>query len=672
MSTGAYERMLDHLEGVKRTGNKASARCPAHDDHKASLSVSTADQFDGVVVHCHVCRDADKVLDALNLTRRDLFDDPRDAKRGYVVVDEYPYQDESGKVLYFKERRFPKDFRQYQTLPDGSRQYSVNGTRRVLYRLPKIIEAIAEGSTVYVAEGEKDVEALEQAGVTATTWSEGAWGVGATPKWRNDYSEQLAGANVIIVRDRDENGSGQQTAKNIATALKRRAASVKIAEPVEGKDAYDHLAAGHKLADFVAVNGDEDEEEQPKRRIQLTPLSTIKPRPVRWAWTDRVPAGELTLTPGRGGVGKSTFHAWVIAHLTRGTLPGVHFGTPKPCIIAATEDSWERTIIPRLIAAGADTHIVYRVDVITETNEQMSISLPRDIDGLIGEINRIRGALLSVDPVMSALSSELDTHKDREVRLGLEPLGRLADRTGCAVLGNAHFNKSAGSDILSLIMGSSAFGNVARAALGFARDTEAEDGACVISQAKNNLGRMDLPSLRYSIDAATIDTDEGPAEVGKLVMLGESDRSVADILRDSRRDAGDPEEHRDAASWIKAYLTAAGGTAPVKEVLTAGKAAGYVEQTLKNARRKVADTDHSGFGKNQVHTWILRRGTARDTRDTTHKDVVPQVPLAVPLMDSSLDPSQLPVPLCTACGAQLWAPDSQQRGTCHRCWKAAS
>jgi hypothetical protein len=89
--------------------------------------------------------------------------------------------------------------------------------------------------------------------------------------------------------------------------------------------------------------------------------------------------------------------------------------------------------------------------------------------------------LLSVDPVMSVLSSGLEPHKDREVRLGLEPLGRLADRTGCVVLGNAHFNKSTGSDPLSMIIGSAAFGNVARAALGFARDIEAEDESCVVS-----------------------------------------------------------------------------------------------------------------------------------------------------------------------------------------------
>jgi hypothetical protein len=302
-------------------------------------------------------------------------------KRGYVVVADYPYTDESGKALFFKERRFPKDFRQYVRLPDGGRQYSLNGTRRVLYRLAKINEAIADGRNVYVAEGEQDVESLEQAGMTATTWTEGAWGVGASPKWRNEYTEQLTGANVVIVRDRDD--AGRQTASDIAAALKPRVASIRILEPAEGKDVTDHLRAGLGLKDLIPVLDapEEPEPAQPARRVRLTPASTIKPRPVRWVWEDRIPAGEVTLTPGRGGLGKSTFHAWMIAELTRGTLPGVHFGTPKPCIIAASEDSWERTIVPRLIAAGANMDLVFRVDVVTEMDDVVSISLPVTLTG---------------------------------------------------------------------------------------------------------------------------------------------------------------------------------------------------------------------------------------------------------------------------------------------------
>jgi hypothetical protein len=358
------------------------------------------------------------------------------------------------------------------------------------------------------------------------------------------------------------------------------------------------------------------------RKVRLTRASLIKPRPVRWVWEDngegRIPVGEITSTPGRGGVGKSTFHVWTIAQLTQGTLPGIHFGTPKPCIVAATEDSWACTIVPRLMAAGADLDLVYRVDVTTEADEVVTLSLPLDIDALEEEITREGVALLSSDPLISMVSDRLDSHKDAEVRRALEPLRGMADRTRCAVLGNAHFNKSGGQDLLALIMGSSAFANVPRAALGFARDTEAEDGSCVITQFKNNLGRTDLPSLRYRIDQEFIATDEGPAKVGKLVMLGESERSVNDVLRDTSR-TDDPSENRDAASWIRGYLERCeGGSANSADVLTAGESAGYSKKTLMNVRRKVADTAQSGFGKDTVHTWILHPDPTPDPLDPGH------------------------------------------------------
>jgi hypothetical protein len=274
--------------------------------------------------------------------------------------------------------------------------------------------------------------------------------------------------------------------------------------------------------------------------------------------------------------------------------------------------------------------LVYRVDVVTETMEQISISLPLDIEALAGEITRICAALLSVDPVMSVLFSGLDTHKDREVRQALEPLGRLADKTGCAVLGNAHFNKSNGSDPLSLIMGSAAFGNVARAALGFARDTESEDGSCVISQAKNNLGRLDLPSLSYRIDSVIIDTDEGPADVGKLIMLGESERTVSDILSDrgSRDDKG---EHNEIDQWLIDYLKDSDGEAHAAEVITAAKRAGFSEDATKKARIRIkARSQRIGFGKAAHYTWIL-----------------------MDAMDSRLKKPARMAPMCTVCNFPL-------------------
>ena len=135
----------------------------------------------------------------------------------------------------------------------------------------------------------------------------------------------------------------------------------------------------------------------------LTPAATIETKPTRWTWEDRIPAGEITLTVGLGGVGKSTFHAWMIAQVTKGLLPGLHWGTPMACIICAQEDSWGRTIVPRLIAADANLDMVYRVDVV-EAGEDMRLTLPVDIEALTFEIEAKKVALVSLDPLMSLIS----------------------------------------------------------------------------------------------------------------------------------------------------------------------------------------------------------------------------------------------------------------------------
>ena len=62
----------------------------------------------------------------------------------------------------------------------------------------------------------------------------------------------------------------------------------------------------------------------------VTLASQIKPRPVRWLWPDRIPAGALTLLAGREGIGKSLVGVHLAAQLTRGTLPGGRHGKPVP------------------------------------------------------------------------------------------------------------------------------------------------------------------------------------------------------------------------------------------------------------------------------------------------------------------------------------------------------
>jgi len=372
--------------------------------------------------------------------------------------------------------------------------------------------------------------------------------------------------------------------------------------------ASNRISNGRALADLERIRSGTDLSAAPTadtpggdtpaafRRLVLTPASKIRPRPVWWGWKDRLPAGNLSLIPGREGIGKSLFLIDICAKITRGTLPGCFYGTPRPVFYCATEDSWDHTIVPRLIAAGASLRRVFRIDVetvetATETAATIELSMPRDCDLMAAEIKRLGVALVAFDPLMSVIDRRLDTHNDRELRTALEPIVRLADETGSMVVGLAHFNKSADGDPLNLVTGSRAFTAVVRSVIAIARDPET--GHCVVSQVKNNLGRTDLPSLTYQIRPVKLKTREGLAETGRVVFTGESERGVRDILADTSTS-----EERSAvvecAKWLREKL--ADGPKRTKEIEEEAKANGYSERTVNRARKKL------GVKPNQIVT----------------------------------------------------------------------
>ncbi|MEI8045093.1 MAG: toprim domain-containing protein, partial [Verrucomicrobiota bacterium] len=240
---------LSRLPNATKTAAGWQARCPAHEDGRASLSLSQAS--DGkLLVHCHAGCTPEAVCAALGLTLADLF--PTATKRSgskSTLTTACDYTDEAG-VLLFQVCRFePKDFRQRR--PDGTGwTWSTRDVRKVPFHLPQLLAAVAEGRTVYVCEGEKDVLAVERAGFPATC------NPGGAGKWRDDYSAHFRAAQVVVVADKDE--PGRSHAQQVAGKLAGIAANVKIIElpdtngqPV--KDAADFFAAGGTAADFKAI-----------------------------------------------------------------------------------------------------------------------------------------------------------------------------------------------------------------------------------------------------------------------------------------------------------------------------------------------------------------------------------------------------------------------------------
>jgi 5S rRNA maturation endonuclease (ribonuclease M5) len=259
------ELVLGKLDGVRQQGGYWMARCPAHEDRQASLSVKRGTE-QPVILHCHAGCELDVILDGIGLTRADI-SKPRDESaqvwtpRG-DAIDVYDYTDEKGNLLFQVCRTAGKQFPQRR--PDSTARtgwrWSLGDVRRVPYHLPQLKAAVRTGKTVYIVEGEKDVHAIEAAGGVATC------NPGGAGKWKADYNKHCrAGSEVVIVADKDE--AGRKHADAVRRSLRRSHVRriPRIVEAAEGKDAADHLGAGHVLADF--------------RPVSLAPLNGSGPTP---------------------------------------------------------------------------------------------------------------------------------------------------------------------------------------------------------------------------------------------------------------------------------------------------------------------------------------------------------------------------------------------------------
>lgn len=364
--------------------------------------------------------------------------------------------------------------------------------------------------------------------------------------------------------------------------------------------------------------------------VHLTRASLIQPRPVRYAWAHRLVLGALNLVGGREGVGKSLCTYTIAAEITRGSLDGAFLGAPRNVIVGATEDSWAHTIVPRLMAADADLDRVFRVDVATPDSLQIPLSLPRDLPQLEQQARDVRAAAIILDPLLSRLDSKIDTHKDADVRRGLEPLAALADATQSAVVGLIHVNKSNSQDVLSTLMASRAFAAVARAVLVVMQDPD-DERTRLLGLAKNNLGRLDVPTLRFTIEGVKVaDTDEGEVWTGRLVWAGESGQSIRAHFEAASAADGDKTATTEAAEWLSDYLTHEGGTLESALIKAAGRHEGHSADSLKRARKKLGITSESrGFPRKTF--WALPLASLALTTPTTPTTLTAPTAPTVPI-----------------------------------------
>lgn len=225
MTETAYERILRALRDrggkvIEKGGQRAEASCPAHDDDDPSMTVTGI--TGQTLIHCHGGCDYRDVLASIEMTAADLYDEKSATYR----------YDDGRTVKRFYKSNGKKGFAQTNA-----------GQTSTLYRLAKLASIPAGSGTIFLVEGEKDVHAIEAAGGVATTAPQGA---GSFHKV--DVSP-FAGHYVGVIVDRDE--SGNKWAAQVNLKLAKVAAGVRYYHAKEGKDAADHVAAGHSLGDFI-------------------------------------------------------------------------------------------------------------------------------------------------------------------------------------------------------------------------------------------------------------------------------------------------------------------------------------------------------------------------------------------------------------------------------------
>ena len=252
------QNFLGRLDGVRANGNNWSARCPCrHDDQNPSLSIGQGD--DGrVLVTCHrgtPC-DVDEICTSVGMTVSELMPPKKDKKRKLTLVENYDYRDATGTLIFQKQRFIDEDGKKtfIQRRIDtetGEWVKNLDGVDKILYNLPKVCAARDAGETIWVVEGEKDVDTLDKFGIVATTMPGGAG------KWLDIHTETLAGANIVLVADNDE--SGKKHAVEVAEKLTGAGCTVdiKISKVKAKADVTDHLEAGLKLEDLETFDPSE-------------------------------------------------------------------------------------------------------------------------------------------------------------------------------------------------------------------------------------------------------------------------------------------------------------------------------------------------------------------------------------------------------------------------------
>ena len=456
--------ILSRLQGVKGGGGQWSARCPAHDDKRQSLSISQGK--DGqVLLKCHAGCTVESITSALGIEVKDLFQ--HQEQRPHVVAT-YTYPTGAQKLRYSD-----KHFSWRHPDGKGGWEYNRKGVPHSLYVAGDL------SGVVCVCEGEKDCDSLHKLGYDAVTGEDGA-GPG---KWRKEYTEQLKGLSVVIFQDNDQ--VGRDYAQETAVALSKVCPLVKVLDLAR---MWSSIPEHGDVSDLIAHFGPEKAVEMITALIdqtsQWTPAPDTKGRKAKAAssfgedntsflWFPYLPIGDYTVMMADGGTGKTVLCCGIAAAVSRGKhLPGEEFdGEGQNVLMISAEDSGE-ILKKRLSLSGADLNRVF----ILDRSDSIGMSFSDGYEEFADTVKAYKPALVIIDPWHNYLGDRVDMNRANAIRPVFQKLSNLAKVCDCAMILVSHVNKRAqGENANYAATGSNDLTNAARSAVRVIFDEMDED-----------------------------------------------------------------------------------------------------------------------------------------------------------------------------------------------------
>ncbi|MBH1979400.1 MAG: AAA family ATPase [Comamonadaceae bacterium] len=311
----------------------------------------------------------------------------------------------------------------------------------------------------------------------------------------------------------------------------------------------------------------------------LIKASAIKVVPVSWLWPDWLAQGKLHLLAGAPGQGKTTIALAMAATVSSGgRWPDGKRCAAGNVLVWSGEDDPADTLVPRLMGMGADLDRVHFVQGARINGEAVPFDPARDMSALEAQADALGDVrLIVVDPIVSAIAG--DSHKNGEVRRGMQPLVDMALKLKAAVVGITHLSKgTAGRDPTERVTGSIAFTAVVRVVL-LAAKVKGDDGQDkrILVRSKSNIG-PDQGGFEYHVEQV----EPQPGLHTSIVLWGQAIEGTArELLAEAEGEGEDGAGAKDAAQdFLRELLIC---PVPTKAVKAEAKDAGHSWATVRRA-----------------------------------------------------------------------------------------